>query len=1495
MLPTKIRVDLEATRDNQIPSFGLCDEEARNPIHFLDSKSGDGREYGAIKITLPQAFAPKVRHFHPELYWFHTNKLLINPPRDDLALRLAFYRELSKFIPPNLKAENPHLLLDQPPIIENRPVDMYRLFKLVAVNGGYKLVAQNNLWHQIARELGYKFIDYGLVAALRQAYEILLHPYEIYITGGGKSTPPDIKQEYSDSESHLERASFEPTRADTITPVASFIENATASPVERKLEMKDEMQRSQSAPVEMTKKHEGSQCEKEDDQPAAKRMRLSGAETSKISTVTKAPLILGSSKQFPRLLRLRSTKGYLMNAPHLINLKHPIIMQQLALIQPQTQVHNAIRGMFENKTVQCDDIPLTLTPLTLALYLLAQFVERDHCFQDFLLREFEKLFDNGGIEVARMEDVFWKVAQRDVVLSNPVLAQGGIELEAGHDLPLRVHGLAFATLGDDVIATKLFGSSNTSIEDGLNPWNLHNLGNLPDSLLAGLYEPDLGNPALASPRALVGMTFSVQNWRCQEQFCQLINLQVAGAPKLWYFVAEADFERFEALVQLIQLKDRIHINNNSWDTKNYSNLFVSPQAQGAVNQSIELMINTTAEPRLGSEDAGSVCNQEHFLSPALLHEHGIKFTLIIQRPGEYVVVYPKTYASCVSLGVTVLEEINVATVLWLDYALAGEKWLLKQRLLPNFSTFKLMVNLIQLLDSPGARQFSAEVYTKLAPEFCDMVDRELELRAEVRKLKVKETAVDDKGHHTDVDDVADDTLQYCFPSKIVLNKAKVVLLTSYLKLPVSQAELQVMYLDEKLRQLQRIAQGFLVDFREWKTSYEELMHTQGLASLKTYKQLLMEGERIAAALCPALAIMWGEQMGDPAAYSDFLSAVNNLRQFIHHANEFIEQCQALLAIKHQQRIRNGNDYHRAQLIDLERIVEQIPLLNFSSVETEQVMELKLEIENFDKALRALLAKLRASEVEFNDLINLGELFGVHIPSLAFITRIRDRMHWHKTFGTIEKGGDPYADSKEVFTLDNLEEFLAEGLRILPKKDAHMVRTIQGIVQQSKRFDTAVDQLLDVEYVDDVDVGQLDEFAQRFRLEKLFLHQSTYDRLLQVHDARKLIAKVQSAPEGLSYNDLRALLAQVADSDLKFRTMHLQSEVTTTEDWAAKLDQKLESTHIISTMEADSRDVNVRAVANASLVQKLHQLLNKAEFCFSEVDSYTKSSSYQARNPDDEPPSQPIYCVCREFEFGTMIECDQCTEWYHEVCVQDKASAKNEVFVCDVCKVVNMGDLDDYLKGQITYPELNEVVATVETLKAVPAVDIEALKDLLIYLDKCKADVNARVVEIINSAASLEEKLDQLMFWARKVYGAGVFLNELMQTCIAAYNSVKRQQPILPTTLLSVPPLHLEPVTKVISITNDTPGNVNSEKPPIEPELSSTLPMTQTEVVTQASESALPQSIGSSTPSTLAGPHELPVLQLEAVRTSPTEPETPANATKSTPTSALTKVEETPSK
>ncbi|RLV96286.1 Multicopy suppressor of chk1 protein 1 [Spathaspora sp. JA1] len=1479
---------------NDIPCFQLNSQQSLDPIAFIESVSALGRRSGAIKIRLPpedtELFQNTIQ-INSDLFWFQTNKLLNNPSSDELTMRLKFHQDLFKFhqsehsefikieepadskkmgvsnstsvtIPTVAPTSNPTVstvsgspaapsansasmfYLNKLPMIDKRPLDLYKLFRSVIIRGGFMEVINKKLWAQIGRELGYKGkIMTSLSSSLKGSYQRILYPFELYLAS--KKFDYVVKKEEIKTEDES-------------------IGNG-----KRSLEEPDEA----TLP--------------------SKRPNILNPTTEDTITPSAPPLIIGSAKDYKRSIKAKSSKGILLNSPHLVDIKQPNIFSIKqeerkrnrrpndttdSPILPQSQLNHAIKTMKTNKASYQDDSRLKSAVKVASIYSLRQFMEKDLKFQEFVIQnnpnQFKNSYGNDSsildrnmVPYDQFEKIYWKFVSNNQVHD---ILNNGLELELGQDLSSNVNGSGFVKIGDDLInfknalnsihlntdsskivrattvksimqgaqqsytnsgssaTTTTTTTTTTTIDSGefnstgyidehfkaaLHPWNLHNFPTHQNSLLGALHEQDINNQELTTTNLNIGMTFSTENWHCEDHFTQLANYQFFGGSKRWYFIPESEFDKFENLLvslnkdksgEQVDVDELVESMKGGQEEMEYDMLLSSLENKINTENDTRLQhLNPNFQNLISLHNNNFKYNQEVMITPEILAENGIRFTTTIQEPGEFIIKFPKCYSSTISFGFNLSESVNFASKTWLNFSLEGEKWLAKQNLLPNFSIFKLLVNLAQMYDSGQNITFDSEIYSQVGGLYNDLLRTEIDLRNKVRKFKTKEVLIDEK-LFMESDMISDDDLHNVFPTRVMLIDTKtkesfIITLENYLKYQQEQtldwsnitAELQLFYSDDKLKAFSKILNNYSVDYEAWTKNYEELMAENGDISLKTYKTLLNEGEKIYSSIFSVNYLtnsaIRQEKLDDGGRLTLFKNYIKNLRSFITNANLFIEECQNVLSIKHLQRIRNGNDTRRSGssngnnsnnnngpgLTELVQLIDKIPGLNFSCPEIEQLLEFKTEIENFDNATRALLSRRNKSLQEFDDLISLGESFGLEIPSLEFITRIRDRMMWLKVYDLIEKGVDPYAEKKEVFTLDNLTDFFNQGLAILSTSDLELIKKIEVILNQSKLFNSKVSEFLRYEYAENLDLNELTKMAERFSKEKLFISMENYVELSRLHLNAKLITEVKNFNTSVvsdsmkfPYADIKHLQNSMSESGLKFDVTLLTNILTGTEEWVSKTYQTFDRIKLVTTLskDVDLEHLNPKLSMNSKLIEKLYQLLYKSEFSLSDDDKYHESSSYTARFGDENSDVSPkFYCICREYEFGTMVECDKCNEWYHVQCVKDTSNPNDDKYKCPTCILIDSVDTKDlFLQSQMSLFEIKTILSQGEGLKVYPTNELTVLKEIITTLDKYHNEYEIKIAEVVNGSTSIDLKLDSLRFILRKLYGCGLFLDDLWE-------------------------------------------------------------------------------------------------------------------------------------
>lgn len=160
---------------------------------------------------------------------------------------------------------------------------------------------------------------------------------------------------------------------------------------------------------------------------------------------------------------------------------------------------------------------------------------------------------------------------------------------------------------------------------GNSKWNLKNLSRLPKSLLRLL---ETAIPGVTDPMLYIGMLFSMFAWHVEDHYLYSINYHHCGAFKTWYGIpghAALDFERVA--------RERVYNQD----------ILSSDSEDGAFDV---LLGKTTLFP------------------PNILLENDVPVYKAVQRPGEFIVTFPRAYHAGFSHGFNCGEAVNFAIGDW---------------------------------------------------------------------------------------------------------------------------------------------------------------------------------------------------------------------------------------------------------------------------------------------------------------------------------------------------------------------------------------------------------------------------------------------------------------------------------------------------------------------------------------------------------------------------------------------------------------------------------------------------------------------------------------------------------------------------------------------------------------------------------------------------------------------------------------------------------------
>ncbi|XP_072956870.1 lysine-specific demethylase JMJ706 [Typha angustifolia] len=190
-------------------------------------------------------------------------------------------------------------------------------------------------------------------------------------------------------------------------------------------------------------------------------------------------------------------------------------------------------------------------------------------------------------------------------------------------------------------------SSSPNDQLGKSKWNLKRLSRLPKSTLRLLGS---AIPGVTDPMLYIGMLFSMFAWHVEDHYLYSINYHHCGASKTWYGVpghAAPDFERV--------------VHEHVYDRE----ILCGEGDDAAFDV---LLGKTTMFP------------------PNVLFEHDVPVYKAVQKPGEFVITFPRAYHAGFSHGFNCGEAVNFAIGDWFRLGeVASQRYALLNRtpLLPH--------------------------------------------------------------------------------------------------------------------------------------------------------------------------------------------------------------------------------------------------------------------------------------------------------------------------------------------------------------------------------------------------------------------------------------------------------------------------------------------------------------------------------------------------------------------------------------------------------------------------------------------------------------------------------------------------------------------------------------------------------------------------------------------------------------------------------------------
>ncbi|XP_037454110.1 lysine-specific demethylase JMJ706-like [Triticum dicoccoides] len=235
------------------------------------------------------------------------------------------------------------------------------------------------------------------------------------------------------------------------------------------------------------------------------------------------------------------------------------------------------------------------------------------------------------------------------------------------------HEIAFGKMESVEYACDIDGSAFSSSPNdqlGRSKWNLKKLSRLSKSILRLLRT---AIPGVTDPMLYIGMLFSMFAWHVEDHYLYSINYHHCGASKTWYGIPGKAAPDFEKVV-------REHV---------YDHEILSGEGETAA---FDILLGKTT-----------------MFPPNILLHHHVPVYRAIQKPGEFVITFPRAYHSGFSHGFNCGEAVNFAVGEWFPLgAIASQRYALLKRI-PLLPYEELLCKEAALLD----HEFSTPSYKDL--------------------------------------------------------------------------------------------------------------------------------------------------------------------------------------------------------------------------------------------------------------------------------------------------------------------------------------------------------------------------------------------------------------------------------------------------------------------------------------------------------------------------------------------------------------------------------------------------------------------------------------------------------------------------------------------------------------------------------------------------------------------------------------------------------------
>lgn len=1179
---------LESISNDQtykIPVLKPTIDEFKDIYTYIESIKDIGMKYGAVKVVPPKEFVPRFS-INLESFWIKTTRQYWNSPADELNARVEFYTHLKEIL---IKKK---ILLNKLPCIDKRAIDLYRLFRVVNLRGGFENCCNEKLWAQIGRELGF----YGKISS---------------------SLSSSIKSVYHKYLCECE-AVFLEKKFDFLNRVRNNEDTA--------LFTKEEFERNQP----------------------------------------EVPIVIGSATTYVRNRKILADAGFCTYYDQATTQKKGITLNESSTL-PNYDFYNWLGFNSEE-----DSSPTELK--ISSLYTLKQFYDKSRILKNLVLTKTNEPEHYKFEDLNYLDNTFWKL------LRNPNLM---LETEVALRQPTTIHESSYE---NKFISEKCGCLPDTILE----PSNYNNTTIADNSLLqyTSAYSDSIYHSYLN-----FCMFYGSQSWTMEDHWLYKVDYHYLGDAKSLYFIPPADQEKYERLVEKY-FESRTKFNKRATEAlvefenriSNFDmyNACVENQVCYDFNLPRSRPVDSTFSQFINDKTFPKRYNNDIMFSPQFLRENGISTYHTFQDVGEMIIKFPKTYSAQISLGTSVTEAINIAPPDWLAYSLDASKWLQKQQLTPQFSTFAMLLKIAH-------ESTNKKILRSLLPVFERRILEELDKRTAVRP-HMNEHAFDGNYDFQDslerfsmsqcdtnstnpemvqklshINKVTDVDLCDIFPTFVMLsststNNNLTISLDRYLAIRDDDSydidhfdcKMVSFVSDEYLKNSLAVIKAKLESPRKWLERYHTLLSQYCRPPLSKVLPFLNEAKAI---LEDASSLNDEENIDYKQAVIEYKSLkkyVQRTEEWRNRAQHYLRKSTIMLPIK-----------------EFKELTEQIKNLMISVDEVSPIMNLAKRVKLFDETAAVELSKSE-NELDFEKLKSLhceGLDINIKLNSFIAIDKVVRKKQWTdvaaRGASTFEELKSLYEQGCSLNLLNNDDLELLESLKKKIELSESVIKKFESLKQENQKV--SYDSLL-----------EMDRISAPLPLPDVKRY--TRDLINEYnHISEIIVPLIDTIKEKL-------LIVSSADS--------LSNKITTYLQFSEHIGSLLANIKVESTLktlckfeefEAESKLFKEQVVDGPSSVSgELSQIYHTLVSCYktrfnmnslSDTDSLNHLILYDT---DIMNSNNDRYCVCRQTFEGSMVECEKCQQWFHFGCIgytknQDSSinlsdGMDTQKYICPLCDI-----------------------------------------------------------------------------------------------------------------------------------------------------------------------------------------------------------------------------------